>query len=88
MKVEESQRLGNPFSIYDSRMNIACYFENLKLYDVAVNYFNEALDIALKSGATPLVEMDAMLNLARALEKHGIFNSLIQRAVIFGFRFV
>lgn len=71
MKVEESQRLGNPLSIYDSRKNIASYFENLKLYDVAVSYYNEALDIALKSGAAPLVEMEAMLNLGRAMEENG-----------------
>lgn len=71
MKVEESQRLGNPLSIYDSRKNIAAYFENLKLYDVAVSYYNEALDIALKSGAAPLVEMEAMLNLGRAMEEKG-----------------
>jgi tetratricopeptide (TPR) repeat protein len=71
MKVEESQRLGNSISIYDSRKNIAAYFENMKLYNVAVSYYNEALDIALKSGAVPLVEMEAMLNLGRAMEQNG-----------------
>jgi tetratricopeptide (TPR) repeat protein len=38
---------------------------------VAVSYYNEALDIALKSGAVPLVEMEAMLNLGRAMEEKG-----------------
>ena len=74
MKVEESQRIGNPISIYDSRRNMASYFENLKLHDVAASYYNDALDIALKSGATPLVEMEAMLNLGRAFEQQGKLN--------------
>ena len=81
-KVEDSQRqgtysgrdstcAGDSLAIYESRKNIAKYFHSLEIYDVAISYFNEALDIALKSGASSLVEMEATLNLGKALEGEG-----------------
>ena len=65
--------IGDLVSIYDSRKNIAKYFESLQLYDVAISYFTLSLDISLKIMNThPLVEMEATLNLGHAHELAGI----------------
>ncbi|KAJ3076372.1 hypothetical protein HK102_005431, partial [Quaeritorhiza haematococci] len=68
---EDSQRSGDAPSIYESRKNIAQYFESTGHSDLALGYFRDALEVGQQLRDARLVELEATMNLGSAIQNAG-----------------
>lgn len=63
---------GNARAAYDSKINIAKYFESSNLMDISEKHYKEALDIAkMLPSSEFIVEIEANLNYGVFLEHTG-----------------
>ncbi|KAJ3022182.1 Tetratricopeptide repeat protein 29 [Thoreauomyces humboldtii] len=57
--------------MYESRKNIARYFQVQGKHDLAISYYREALDQARNVEEDPSIEIEATRNIGMELESHG-----------------